>query len=125
MAKGKFIVAFLSLFLFVSFSKELPNVISIPHGKNSLPCLVSSKGNLQSFATNDPYFSKNVTRKDHVKVRYMGGECSFAICPTLLFQIAPEFAEDLVSIFPHFLVPAHNKCLLSLRGPPIESVAFV
>jgi hypothetical protein len=118
MAKGKFIVAVLSLLLLVFFCNDLPRNVSITCHTKGSSCLSSSERNSQKTVAKSPIFSKNVTKKDHVKVRFMGGECSFAVCPAPLFEVLPEFANDEVNICAYFLIPANEERLLSLRGPP-------
>ena len=121
MAKTKFVVAFLFLFSFVFFRKDVPGALGASQSRSSKSAprsLILPGINPQNFTVNNSVISKSVTKKDHVKIRYMGGECSFAICSTPFFQIFPEFSDGPVSIAPYFLIPSREQYLFGLRGPP-------
>ncbi len=124
MAKGKFIVPFLFLLLSVFSSEGRSRCERAFHAIQASHYTPSSKNCTKRTITAGHSF-KAITRNDHLKVRYMGGDCSFDICPIDLYQAAPEFADKLVGISSYFLIPSHEQLLLSLRGPPTGCIAFV
>ena len=124
MSKGKFIIPFLLLLLSVFFSGGISRYERAFHAKQtSLPTLSSNPSAKNTIAADRSF--KRVIKSDHLKVRYMGGDCSFDICLINLYQAAPEFSDNHISISAYFLIPSHEQLLLSLRGPPTGCVAFI
>ena len=63
--------------------------------------------------------SKPAVNRDHIRVRYMGGECSFVSSPFPVSTRHEDFAENAATAKNCFFVPLGGEFLFKLRGPPL------
>ena len=124
MAKCKLVVAFVFIFLF-AFSGEVPaGSWDKPGSQQTFRCIIASNGTLKSAAAVNFHFTKAATVKTHLKTRYMGGDCTYDICPNSFQCRAAVFGDKTASIAADFSVHSHERFLLSLRGPPPCVIAW-
>ena len=73
-----------------------------------------------SFQTSS--FNKPVIKNDHIKVRYMGGDCGYDPCSFLVKFTAQMFIEPGSSGHHASFIFSRNYLLFKLRGPPVEII---
>jgi hypothetical protein len=68
-------------------------------------------------------YSKHVFKQDHIKVRYMGGECAFnsSFLPETYSTF--EYAEQPLGFRDANFIPSNCRHLSQLRGPPTVFIA--
>ena len=117
MIKGKSIAGYLLILLLVLFSNGQPSY-SFPATTALTAAKAVFSTSERNTKTSIPLIASTL-RKEHIKVRYMGGECPFdgtSIClhvPAVVFidQVKRGSYVSIISSTPHFL--------FKLRGPPV------
>ena len=112
-------MVFIFTLLFAFFGNDRGS-ISAAHSNT----LFSFKGHAAGFAFNNATrktsisYSKHVFKQDHIKVRYMGGECTFSSSPIPENHEIYEYAELQIGFRNANFIPSDCGHISQLRGPP-------
>jgi len=118
MAGRKTIINFLLVLLLSVYSSY--NNAPAFCGNSNMP---QASGTLSSPAT-PPIIYKHSIQKNHVKVRYIGGEYNYQVAMAPLVHVAIKFAGCKVFAANNFSVLSNGHFLFKLRGPPVASVSW-
>jgi len=118
----KIIASFLFFLLVVFFCNNLPCEVytSYASGHLSQQSAIQERSCTSSAAPGFSY-SKPTVKRDHVKVRYVGGECGYAPNSIVVATRLPEFVIKTVPVSPSCFISSYSSFLFKLRGPPHSS----
>jgi len=118
MLRRRTITFFLSLLLLAFFNSNIPCGVYKYYGVSHTATRLVLNNLVKSTQGEDISFNKIIAKRDHIRVRYMGGECNFNASPFLVNINPPQFVDGSISVANSAYIPGHNKFLFKLRGPP-------
>lgn len=119
----KTIVFFLFLLLLISFSN---NAICEAYSSRDLLCIITSapfKSSIKKLPVSGISYKSTIGKKDHIRVRYMGGDPCYDIPKFYLHISTPLFADEAMKVTRPFFISGQHWSLFSLRGPPGSNVS--
>lgn len=81
-----------------------------------------SSANLYPASVASSAIKKPFVSNFKIKVRYLGGDCAFAIASLPIVNAIPFFCNDVKKSIYSVVLYSSDYHLISLRGPPVFSV---